>query len=72
MSKGIHGVDIYEIKNKKSEDPVWILQRQPQPDKGETYIQIWIKDDAFKVSPVKLCRILADVIGSLLIKRKQP
>ena len=55
---------IYKTKQ-SSEDPTWILQRQPNPDKKETYIQIWFKHDALDVSSVAVAQMLADVMKSI-------
>lgn len=48
----------------KEEAPVYVLERQPYPERGESRYVIWIKDDDIKISPVKLSQLLADVLAS--------
>lgn len=61
-------LDEYKIKNKNTEEPSWILQRQPNPVKGHTYVQIWFKHDSIKVTSVELAQMLADVLESQMKK----
>lgn len=61
-------IDEYALHNKTDEKAIWALQRQPNPDKGETYIQIWFKDEALKISSEKLSKLLADVIQNQVKK----
>lgn len=56
-------IDEYSLLNKTADEAVWVLQRQPKPDRGETYVQIWFKDDAMKISPVELAGLLARVMS---------
>lgn len=63
-------VDEYKLANKNEEKPVWVLQRQPNPAKGETYIQIWLKDDAFEISSNKLSELLANVIQNQVKEKR--
>lgn len=64
--------DMYRLQNKNTEKPDYIVQYRPDENQGETYIQIWIKHDAFSVSYIKITRIIGDVLQSLLSQRKQP
>lgn len=64
----IYGVDTYEVKNKNTEEPSWVLQRHPNPTKGHTYIQIWFKHDAIEVTSVELAQMLADVLKNQVTK----
>lgn len=44
------------------EQPVYVLQRHPYPDKGHTYYNIWVKDGAMKLSSAGLSKLLADTL----------
>lgn len=45
-------------------EPVYVLQRQPFPERKETRFVIWVKDDSLKISSSKLSKLLADVLQS--------
>lgn len=48
------------------EEPVYVLQRQPFPDRGETRIEIWFKDDGVKLSSYEISKLLADTMHNLI------
>jgi len=49
-------------KINQDEAPVYVLERQPYPERGESRYVIWVKEDGMKISPVKLSQLLADVL----------
>jgi hypothetical protein len=47
-----------------NEQPVYIVQRHPNPATGNTQYSVWVKDEALKISTAELGKMLADLIGS--------
>lgn len=52
------------------EEPAYIVQRQPYPDKGYTYYHVWVKDEEIDVSSSQLGQILGDTIQAHLTNKK--
>lgn len=46
------------------EKPVYVIERRPYPDRGETYFNIWVTDAGMKISPSELSQLLANVLSS--------
>lgn len=48
----------------KDEAPVYVLERQPYPERSETRYVIWVKDNGIKITTGELSQLLADVLAS--------
>jgi hypothetical protein len=54
-----------------SDEPVYVLQRQPFPEKKQTRYEIWIEDDGIAITPSQLAQLLADTLQGV-VKKSTP
>lgn len=47
-------------------DPVYVLQRQPFPEKKQTRYEIWVEDDGITISTSQLAQLLADTLQNVV------
>ena len=50
--------------------PVYVLQRQPHPDKKQTQYTLWVEDEGITISTVKLSQLLADTLDGVVKREK--
>lgn len=47
-------------------EPVYVLQRQPFPEKKQTRYEIWVEDDGISITPHQLAQLLADTLQKIV------
>jgi hypothetical protein len=52
-------------------EPVYVLERQPFPEKKQTRYEIWVEDDGISISPHQLAQLLADTLQSVVNPTQQ-
>lgn len=52
-------------------DPVYVLQRQPYPEKKQTRYEIWVEDEDIDISTSQLAQLLADTLQKV-VKKANP
>lgn len=55
-----------------SDDSVWVLQRQPFPEKKQTRYEIWVEDEAISITTSQLAQLLADTLKGVVTPKAQP
>lgn len=52
-------------------EPVYVLQRQPFPEKNQTRYEIWVEDDGISITTHELAELLADTLQKVVRPTKK-